>query len=272
MHVGWMAVLDLPRGCAPRRCAAQGTDRRAPAPHAALSPAGGAGPDAGERAGVAGRAHFDLDRHVSTVGDESELDRAAMRAIADAFFSEQLDRARPLWHILVVPRLIGGGPRSWEGPSRDGGRHRRRGAGDAHVRRDPGAGAGRPGGLVPGAAVRTGAPRRGLPHRHRGGPVPDGAARGLARAVPAHTVRMADTLRRAAVSLADDALHPAEGCYLNDPIGPRRTLVTHRVRLSRMLDLKQRHGATLNDITLAVCAGTLRASPQSEATSRGTCA
>ena len=109
MHVGWMAVLDLPRG-------ERGLD-------AALL-----------RERIGGRLHltprfrqrvvqvpmrvsepvwqdvpdFDLDRHVSAVGDESELDRAAMRSIADAFFSEQLDRSRPLWHILVVPRLIGG--------------------------------------------------------------------------------------------------------------------------------------------------------------------
>jgi WS/DGAT/MGAT family acyltransferase len=34
--------------------------------------------------------------------------------------------------------------------------------------------------------------------------------------------------------------------------------VTHRVRLARLLALKRHHGATLNDVTLAICAGALR--------------
>jgi diacylglycerol O-acyltransferase len=260
MHVGWMAVLDLPPGARSLEAALlreriggrlhltpRFRQRVVQVPMRVSEPVWQDVPD------------FDLDRHVSTVGDESELDRAAMRAVADAFFSEQLDRDRPLWHILVVPRLAGG---------------RAAVLGKVHHAMVDGIAAVELGMLMfdgmpdpaPAAPVGWSPGRQSGPVRLAVGSLTDTAvdqfrlarrAVSLARS-PAYTVRMADTLRRAAVSLADDALHPAEGCYLNDPIGPRRTLVTHRVRLSRMLDLKQRHGATLNDITLAVCAGTLR--------------
>ena len=49
---------------------------------------------------------FDLDAHVrvlpGTIG-ESELDR-----LCDEFLSRPLDRERPLWEILVAPELEGG--------------------------------------------------------------------------------------------------------------------------------------------------------------------
>jgi diacylglycerol O-acyltransferase / wax synthase len=83
------------------------------------------------------------------------------------------------------------------------------------------------------------------------------AGRTLSRS-PRETARLADTMRRAALSLAEDALRPAPNGYLNPRIGPDRTLVAHHVRLSRLTAIKRHHGATLNDITLAVCAGALR--------------
>jgi WS/DGAT/MGAT family acyltransferase len=80
---------------------------------------------------------------------------------------------------------------------------------------------------------------------------------GAARS-PARTVRIADTLRRAALSLAEDALRPAPASYLNVEIGPARTLVTHRIDLGRLLELKECREVKLNDIVLAICAGALR--------------
>ncbi len=260
MHVGWMAVVDLPPGArgldaallrerigARLHLTPRFRQRVVPVPMRVGEPVWQDVPD------------FDLGRHVTSVGDEWELDRAAMRATSDAFFSEQLDRSGPLWQILVAPRLTGG---------------RAAILGKVHHAMVDGIAAVEMGMLMFDATPEP-EPTDTVgwtPAREAGGlrrtvdSLADTAVdqlrvarRAMSMAMsPAHTVRVADTLRRAAVSLADDALHPAGECYLNDPIGPRRTLVTHRVRLTRMLELKRRHGATLNDITLAVCAGALR--------------
>jgi WS/DGAT/MGAT family acyltransferase len=80
------------------------------------------------------------------------------------------------------------------------------------------------------------------------------AASGLA---PGRALRVADTMRRAAFSLAEDALWPAPASYLNVPIGPRRTLSTYTARLDRVLRVKSAAGVTLNDVVLAVSAGAL---------------
>jgi WS/DGAT/MGAT family acyltransferase len=65
-------------------------------------------------------------------------------------------------------------------------------------------------------------------------------------------------MRRAAMSLAEDALNPAPSSYLNVDIGPRRTLATHAVDLDRLLTLKRAEGVSLNDVVLTMCAGALR--------------
>jgi WS/DGAT/MGAT family acyltransferase len=80
---------------------------------------------------------------------------------------------------------------------------------------------------------------------------------GMARS-PGRTVRVADTLRRAALKVAEDTIRPAPASYLNVDIGPTRTLATHRVSLDRLLALKERYGVKLNDVVLAACAGALR--------------
>ena len=46
------------------------------------------------------------------------------------------------------------------------------------------------------------------------------------------TLRVADTMRRAALSFAEDALRPAPPSYLNVAIGPQRTVITHRMAMS----------------------------------------
>jgi diacylglycerol O-acyltransferase / wax synthase len=66
------------------------------------------------------------------------------------------------------------------------------------------------------------------------------------------------TLRRAALAFEQDLLRSAPPSYLNTPIGPRRTLVRHRARMSDLLEAKQRVGVTLNDVCLAALTGALR--------------
>jgi WS/DGAT/MGAT family acyltransferase len=66
------------------------------------------------------------------------------------------------------------------------------------------------------------------------------------------------TLRRAALAFEQDLLRSAPPSYLNTRIGPRRTLVRHRVRMAQLLEAKAKAGVTLNDVCLAAVAGALR--------------
>jgi WS/DGAT/MGAT family acyltransferase len=85
-------------------------------------------------------------------------------------------------------------------------------------------------------------------------------ARQLARLglSPGAGLRVADNVRRAAMSLAGDVLRPAPPSMLNVEIGPQRKLVRHSVALGRMSALRRGGDVTLNDIVLTVCAGALR--------------
>ena len=85
-------------------------------------------------------------------------------------------------------------------------------------------------------------------------------AGGLARMAvsPARGVRLADSLRRAALTVGEDVLRPAPASFVNVPIGPRRTLVHHTAELAPLLAVKRRFASTLNDVALAVVAGALR--------------
>jgi WS/DGAT/MGAT family acyltransferase len=77
-------------------------------------------------------------------------------------------------------------------------------------------------------------------------------------ASPGRALRVADTVRRAAFSLVEDAVRAAPPSYLNVPIGPRRTLVTHQMAMARLKAVKERFGVTLNDVLLTLVAGALR--------------
>jgi diacylglycerol O-acyltransferase / wax synthase len=51
-----------------------------------------------------------IERHISeaVADDGGPLSGEELRGVADEFLSRQLDRARPLWEILVAPRVEGG--------------------------------------------------------------------------------------------------------------------------------------------------------------------
>ena len=70
--------------------------------------------------------------------------------------------------------------------------------------------------------------------------------------------RLGGTLRRAAMAVGEDVARPAPSSFLNDPIGPRRTLVGHSLPVADLLAVKQARGVSLNDVALAVVAGALR--------------
>ena len=258
MHVGWFSIVELPDGCqaldttemAARiagrlHLSARFRQRVVPVPLSAGEPVWRDDPS------------FSLANHVKVIPDL--LDDAGVRHATDAFFARPLRRDRPLWEIVLVPRVTGG---------------RAAILGKIHHAMADGVAAVELGLLLfdlsPDAAMPTPAewnpaPTEG-PARLALSAIADAALEqfratrkvvGLGRS-PARTIRVADTLRRAALSLAEDALRRAPESYLNPEIGPERTLVAHRFDLDRLLRLKDRKGVKLNDIVLAASAGALR--------------
>lgn len=204
---------------------------------------------------------FDLRRHVTGLGPAGEeLSRRRFHELCDAALSEPLPRDRPLWRLHLAPRL-------------EGGRvgllcklHHAMVDGKATVEvatllfdLDPGAEPGPPPAWLPEAEPSM--TRLALEAIGDRGREPLRAARGMARfaASPIGTGgRISDTLRRTALAVGEDLLRPAPSSFLNEPIGPDRTL--RRARLARaQVDRVRRHtGATINDVCLTVVAGALR--------------
>ena len=260
MHVGWLSVVDRPPGMAVLEAAALRTRLAARLPlvprfrqRIVSMPLGMGEPV------WADDPTFDVDRHVRERDDRRELDGRDLRAVADEFLSQPLDRSRPLWEILVVPRMVCG---------------RAAVLGKVHHAMVDGIAAVQLGMLLFDLAPDATAPDAPPPWA----PVP--TAGGVRLAVdaladsaveqlrqvrrmaalgrsPGRSLRIADSMRRAALSLAEDALNPAPDSYLNVAIGPRRTLATHAVDLERLLAIKRACGLSLNDVVLAVCGGAL---------------
>jgi WS/DGAT/MGAT family acyltransferase len=204
---------------------------------------------------------FDIARHVVCLCDPDDRpDRRRFHALCDRALSEPLDRTRPLWRVYLAPKLADGGggmvakihhalvdgksavevalllfdvtPGSNPAP-----------VADWRPEPEPGT-----------ARLALGALSGGAAESLR-------AARGVARiagAPRAGGARIYDTVRRAALTVGDDLLRPAPASYLNVPIGPKRTLVRHRARLSDVLGVKRQAGVTLNDVCLAAVTGALR--------------
>jgi WS/DGAT/MGAT family acyltransferase len=196
---------------------------------------------------------FDLAAHVlAPCGSDEEVSRGAFAALRDALLSQPLDHARPLWQIVFVPRLEGGGA------GMIGKVHHSLVDGMAALQiaalfaddvpeasahdetPEPAAGSGLLGWALDSVA-RTVSDGLGLARR----PVSSfrGALRGAGRVL------------RAA---RDDVLPPAPDSALNVPIGARRSLVGYHARRPEVRAAR-RAGGTINDIGLAVVAGALRA-------------
>ncbi len=260
MHVGWLSTLELPRGA--DRLDAEGLVARIGA-RLHLAPrfrqrVVGAPLGFGEAMWKDDLA-FDLRRHVEVLDSRHPMNAAGLQRLAGTFFSEQLDRNRPLWRLLIVPRLRGG---------------RASLLGKVHHAMVDGIAAVELGMVLFDVDPTADAPQalEWLPDTGHGGlrmaveSVADGCleqfrtARRAARVglSPGRTLRVAETMRRAALSLAEDALRPAPPSYLNVSIGPRRAVVTHRMAMKRLAAVKGRCGVKLNDVALTVVAGALR--------------
>lgn len=258
MHVGWLATVDLPAG-REQLGAAEVRERIAARLHhvprfrqRVREPPGGlASPY------WADDPDFELAEHVRE-HEGGPPAGTGLIELAEEFFSAQLPRDRPLWELLIVPRL--GGRRAGV----LGKVHHAMVDGVAAVQLgmllfdgDPGAEAGLPvpwrpkpgGGLLRGALDSA---RDSALEQFRG--ARRAAELGLS---PGRGIRMADSMRRAAFSLVDDVRHPAPASYLNAPIGPRRRLVGATLSLDRALAIKQRTNTKLNDVVLATVCGAL---------------
>jgi WS/DGAT/MGAT family acyltransferase len=255
MHVGWLSHLDLPDGAAQldvRRLVTNIGARLHRAPRfrqCVMEPPLGIGePEWVDDPG------FGLERHIEVVESATPVGRAGLRSIADGFLSFPLPRDRPLWSLLVVPRV---GP---DGAAIIGKVH--------HA-------------MVDGiAAVELGMllfdlepdPAPDVPPPWSPQPVPQAAVRALgalanrARTAssivrvpsPLEGLRAADDGLRAATALAGDTLRPAPSSFLNPDITPARTLVTQTMSMGELDRIKRRLGVKLNDVVLTLAAGALR--------------
>jgi WS/DGAT/MGAT family acyltransferase len=257
MHVGWLSTLRLDPGgqrldsdalaqrvAARLHLAPRFRQRVLPAP-------------VGEPAWADDRG-FRLDRHL-VVHEGKVAGSAALSRLAGRFLSQPLDRSRPLWSILVVPQAGAG---------------RAAVLGKVHHAMVDGIAAVELGMLLFDLAPDAEVPEPGdwMPEpadsslRLAMDSIADGAleqfrtarriaAMGLS---PERGLRLGETMRRAAFSLAEDVIRPAPASFLNPPIGPRRSLVIRRLPLARLERLKRARGVKLNDVVLAVVAGALR--------------
>src|SRR3954454_4045706 len=260
MHVAWKGRFRPAPGRPPitlARVRAQVASRLGAAPRfrrrLAFPPAGIGRAAWGDAEG------FDLRRHgVALAADEEVLARADFDERADIALSRGLDRAHPLWEIHLAPRLADGtvgllmkihhalvdGKSALavalllldldpDAPEPD--------ARDADWAREPAPGPAR---LAVDAFVESGRePLRALGRPAR------------AAASPA---RLGGTLRRAALAVGEDVARPAPSSFLNEPIGPRRTLAGHSLPVAELLEVRRAHGSSLNDVALAVVAGAMR--------------
>lgn len=256
MHVGWMATLELPDGVGeldPDKLAERIAARLHLAPRfrQLVAPA-----PLGEPIWV-DDPEFRLDRHFA-VEPGPVRGRHDLERLAGSFLSQQLDRGKPLWQIVVVPRA---------GPGRAAI------LGKVHHAMVDGIAA-----VELGALLFDLAPDAALPEPGDWQPEPAGTLRIAVDAVadsaleqfraarrvaalgmrPRSSLRVAESMRRAALSLAEDVINPAPDSFVNATIGPRRALVTEPVELARLEAIKRSREAKLNDVVLAVVAGALR--------------
>lgn len=264
MHVGWMATAELPAGAEALDVAAVRAQLEArlhlvPRFRQLIrSPAPGLGPPTWVDAPA-----FELDEHL-LVDPRARVDSRQLSRLADEFFSEQLPRDRPLWKIHLVPRT--GGRRA----ALLGKVHHAMVDGIAAVQLglllfdvDPAAVAGD----APPWAPRVASPVRMAVDGVRDSAVDQlrvarqAAQLGLS---PGRGIRIAQTLRRAAFTVADDFRHPAPDSHLNVPISGRRKLVGTRLPLTRLNAVKEASGTKLNDVVLATVSGALARLAQAE--------
>ena len=204
---------------------------------------------------------FDVAAHIVQLTDAADpVGPERFAELRDAVLSQPLDRSRPLWQLAFVPRLADG---------------RFGVVGRVHHAMADGAAAlqialltididGHDDAGAP-APWQAEAPpttlQRALDPLVHSAELCSGAARDVARAVAHPRAAATDALRdagRLVDALSQDLLPHAPASGLNRPVGPRRTLVQHRVALDAVRAVSRGAPGTRNDVGLAVIAGALR--------------
>jgi WS/DGAT/MGAT family acyltransferase len=259
MHVGWLSHLELPAGAHRLDVARLATSIEARLHHAPRFRQRVI--EAPLRLGDptwADDPQFDLRHHVHVVPEEP-VDRRRLRAITDEFLSRPLDRGRPLWSILAVPRVEHGGAAI---------------VGKVHHAMVDGIAAVELGMLLFDFEPDPVAPASRPWHPQ---PIPPATARALdaiahtaagrARAAtrvarlgksPREGLHAAESGTKAALALAGEALRPPARSFLNREISSRRALLTQSMPMEHLEEVKRAHGVKLNDVVLALTAGALR--------------
>src|SRR5918994_2063265 len=259
VHVGWLSVLELPKGAnaldvGSLRERISGRLRLAPRFRQRVLSA-----PLGEPF-LSDDPEFRIENHVRFPGGNSAaMSDDELHGLADALLSAPLDRARPLWEVPVVPRLRGG---------------RAALLGKVHHALVDGVAAVELGTLLfdlaPNAAPADSddwAPEPAVsPTRVTLNSVADSALEQFRTAGrlaalglrPRRTMRVAESMRRAPFNLAEQVGRPAPTSYLNRNIHPDRTLLTRSVPLAQLDRLKARLRVRLNDVVLAIASGVLR--------------
>lgn len=201
---------------------------------------------------------FRIEHHVRAFsGDDDVLPRERFDVLADRVLSTPLERHRALWRVTLAPRLDDGSVglvmqihhAMVDGMSA---------VELALLLLDLGPDPDVPADLPPWQPSAAPSPARLAVDALAGAGVESlRAARTAARAARSPG-RIADTLRRTALTVGEDVLRPAPSSYVNQPIGPRRTLVHHTAQVAPLLEAKERLRVTLNDLCLAAVAGALR--------------
>ena len=207
--------------------------------------------------------HFDVAAHVVTLTDPADpVSPQRFAALRDAVLSQPLDRRRPLWQLAFVPLLADG---------RLGvvGRvHHAMADGAAALQLAlltidiDDAAAGEPAVAPWQAEAPPTTLQRALDPLVHSAELTSGAARDVVRAALRPRATLGGLLRdsgRLVHALSQDLLPHAPESSLNRPLGPRRTLVQHRVALAEVREVSRGAPGTRNDVGLAAIAGALRA-------------
>jgi len=216
--------------------------------------------------------NFDLKRHLAHAALPAPGGQRELAEWSSEFFSQRLDRRRPLWEMALVEGLENG---RWALATK------------THHCMVDGVGSVDVGHLMldvsaegdtedPGGRARVNTPTAHAPDRPQAGPLstlarvweelegfaPLAAGAQVAR-MGAHGAlhpREALSNARAAVEMiVRDELHAAPHTSLNEPIGTRRRFDLVRVPLDDMKAIKNAFGGTINVVALTVSASGLRA-------------
>jgi diacylglycerol O-acyltransferase len=209
---------------------------------------------------------FEVKVHVRAVcGPEEAVDYQRFAQLRDELLSEPLDRSRPPWEIVLIPRLQDGRM------ALVGKIHHSLVDGFAALQiaslivdePEPGNGLAAPSGnaALPSTTGAQSALEWGADEAVQTARAGLQAARTLAGAAirPLGAARSVVRDTRSLLSTAQaDVLPRAPDSPLDRPLSPRRTLVGYHASRERLREARAAGGGTLNDIGLAAVAGALR--------------